>query len=76
MWCIMWVQLTRLCVLLQRGYSGDGCDLASTLYMYDLRKVYFFSWGKGATSWAWNYFFRAANVWWRCAHYFVIASCG
>ena len=20
--------------------------------------------------------FRAANVWWRCAQYFVIASCG
>ena len=28
-----------LCVwLLQRGHSGDGCDLASTLYKYDLRK--------------------------------------
>ena len=26
-----------LCVL-QRGNSGDGCDLASTLCKYDLRK--------------------------------------
>ena len=26
--------------VLQRGYSGDGCDLASTLCMYDLRKGY------------------------------------
>ena len=26
-----------MCVL-QRGYSGDGCDLASTLCKYDLRK--------------------------------------
>ena len=28
-----------LCVwVLQRGHSGDRCDLASTLYKYDLRK--------------------------------------
>ena len=32
--------------------------------------------GKGATSEAGKYLFRAANVWWRCAQYFVIASCG
>ena len=31
---------------------------------------------KGATSEAGKYLFRAANVWWRCAQYFVIASCG
>ena len=24
--------------VLQRGYSGDGCELASTLCKYDLRK--------------------------------------
>ena len=24
--------------MLQRGHSGDGCELASTLYKYDLRK--------------------------------------
>ena len=38
----MWVKLKRLCVscvwMLQRGHSGDGCDLASTLCKYDLRK--------------------------------------
>ena len=37
----MWVQLKRcvLCALvLQRGGSGDGCDLVSTLCNYDLRK--------------------------------------
>ena len=28
--------------MLQRGHSGDGCDLASTLWKYDLSKVYFF----------------------------------
>ena len=26
-----------VCVL-QREHSGDGCDMASTWYMYDLRK--------------------------------------
>ena len=28
--------------VLQRGNSGDGCDLASTLCKYDLRKGDFF----------------------------------
>ena len=32
--------------------------------------------GKGATSEAGKYLFRAASVWWRYAQYFVIASCG
>ena len=32
--------------------------------------------GKSATSEAGKSLFRAANVWWRCARYFVIASCG
>ena len=35
----MWVQLKLSCVwMLQRGHSGDGCVLASTLCKYDLRK--------------------------------------
>ena len=46
-WCVCecsWIDDTcRVCVCVcvwQRGHSGDGCDLASTLcwYMYDLRK--------------------------------------
>ena len=32
--------------------------------------------GKGATSEAGKSLFRAASVWWRCAQYFVIATCG
>ena len=32
--------------------------------------------GNDATSEAEKYHVRAANVWWRCAQYFVIASCG
>ena len=32
--------------------------------------------GKGATSEVGKTLFRAADVWWRCAQYFVIASCG
>ena len=48
----MWVQLKRSCVLcmvvLQRGLGGDGCDLASTLCKYDLRKdeLFVFSWAR------------------------------
>ena len=34
--------------MLLKGHSGDGCDLASTLYKYDLRKVDLFvlSWAR------------------------------
>ena len=34
--------------MLQRGYSGHGCDLASTLYKYDLRKgdLFVLSWAR------------------------------
>ena len=62
--------------MLQRGHSGDGCVLASTLCKYDLGKGDLFVLGKGATSEAGKYLFRAASVWWRCAQYFFIASCG
>ena len=63
--------------MLQRGHSGDGCVLASTLCKYDLRTgVVCSELGKGATSETVKSLFRAANVWWRCAQYFVIASCG
>ena len=52
----MWVKLKRWCVsclwVLQRGHSGDGCDLASTLCKYDLREGRFVcsELGTGATS--------------------------
>ena len=44
---------------------------------YDLRKgdLFVMSWGNGATNEAGNDLFRAANVWWMCVQYFVIASC-
>ena len=43
-----------------------------------LRKgdLFVLSWGKGATSAVGKSLFRAANVWRRCAQYFVIASYG
>ena len=42
--------------MLQRGHSGDGCDLASTLCKYDLRKDDLF-----VLSWA-----RVRQVMWEC----------
>ena len=48
----MWVQLKRWCVscvwMLQRGHSGDGCVLPSTLCKYDLRKgdLFVLSWAR------------------------------
>ena len=34
--------------MLQRGYGGDGCDLMSTLCIYDLRKgdLFVMSWAR------------------------------
>ena len=60
--------------MLQRGYSGDGCDLSSTLCDYDFKKsdLFVLSWARVRRV-RWRY--RAANVWWRCAQYFVIAAC-
>ena len=60
--------------VLHRGHSGDGCDLASTLCKYDLRKGDLF-----VLSWARVRQVRrgmSCYVWWWCAQYFVIASCG
>ena len=39
--------MSCVCVLKKR-HSGDGCDLASTLCKYDLRKNYLFvlSWAR------------------------------
>ena len=44
--CRVWV--------LQRGHSGDGCDLASTMCKYDLRKgdLFVLSWARvGRVMW-------------------------
>ena len=60
--------------MLQRGYGGDGCDLASTLCKYDLRKGDLF-----VLSWARVQRVRRGSISPKllmCAQYFVIASCG
>ena len=62
-----------LCVrVLQRGNSGDGCDLASTLCMYDLRKG-----DLSVLSWARVRQVRRGTIsseLLMCAQYFIIAS--
>ena len=58
----------EMCVF-QMGHSGNGCDLMSTLCKYDLR--IWSELAKCVTSEAGKYLFRTANVWRRCAHYFV-----
>ena len=42
--------MSCVCVL-QRGHSGDGCDLTSTLCKYDLRKgdLFVLSWARVRT---------------------------
>ena len=63
--------------MLQRGHSGHGCDLASTLCKYTLRKddLFVLGWARVRRVRG-EVLSRAANVWWRCAQYFVVASCG
>ena len=73
--------------MLQRGHSDDGCYRGGIVVMdvFWRRLCVSMIWegrfvcselGKGATSEAGKSLFRATNVWWRCAQYFVIASCG
>ena len=40
-------------VSVKRGNSGDGCDLASTLYKYDMRKcdLFVLSWARVRRVW-------------------------
>ena len=60
--------------VLQRGHSGDRCDLASTLCKYDLRKGALF-----VLSWARVRRMRQGSLsseLLMCAQYFVIASYG
>ena len=42
------VAVDEMAWVLQRGHSGDGCDLASTLCKYDLRKgdLFVLSWAR------------------------------
>ena len=45
----MWVAVKEMmCVVLQSGHNGDGCDLASTLCKYDFRKgdLFILSWAR------------------------------
>ena len=50
--------------MFQRGHSGDGCVLASTLCKYDLRTgdLFVLSWARVRRVRRGN-LFRAANVW-------------
>ena len=48
--------MRRMCEC-YRGHSGDECDLASTLWKYDLRKVDLF-----VLSWAWVRRVRRGNI--------------
>ena len=60
--------------MLQRGNSGDGCDLASTLCKHDLRNGDLF-----VLSWARLRRVRRGSIsseLLMCAQYFVIPSCG
>ena len=60
--------------MLQRGHSGEGCDLTSTLCKYDSGKgdLFVLSWARVR-----RVMRRTADtVWWICAHYFIIVSCG
>ena len=41
-------EVEEMVCVLQRVHSGDGCDLVSTLYTYDLRKgdLFVLSWAR------------------------------
>ena len=57
--------------MLQREHVGDRCVLTSTLCKYDLRKgdLFVLSWPRVRL--VRRQSFRAANVRWRCAQYYL-----
>ena len=63
--------MCRVCGCYKGGMVVMDVFLASTLCKYDVRKGDLF-----VLSWAMvRRVRRESNVWWRCAQYFVIASC-
>ena len=59
-------------------YSGDGCEVASTLCRYVWRKgnLFVLNWARvRATRVAWKHFFRAADVRCCCAQYERMFAC-
>ena len=54
--------------VLQRGHSGDGCDFASTLSKYDLRKgdLFVLGWARLRRVRRRSISLELTNVWWRC----------
>ena len=68
-----------MCVLmLQRGHSGDGCVLASTLCKYDFRNgdLFVLSWARVRRVRRGSLSSELLMCGGGCAQYFVIASCG
>ena len=64
--------------MLQRGHSGDGCDLASTLCKYDLRKgnLFVLSWARVQRVRRRSISSELLMCGGGCGQYLVIASCG
>ena len=67
-----------VCVVLQRGPSGDGCDLLSTLCKYNLRKgeLFVLIWARVRRVRQESISSELLMCGGGCAQYFVIASCG
>ena len=72
----MWEQLKRWCVSCE-CYRGDIVVMDVILCKYNLRKgdLFLLRWARVRRVRRGS-LFRTANVWWRCAQCFVIASCG
>ena len=59
--------------MLKRGHIGDGCELASTLCQYALRKDDIFVLRWISVRRVRPVSVSSANMWWRCAQYSIIA---
>ena len=66
-----------VCVSITYGHSGGGCDLASTLCKYDLRKddLFVLRWARVRRVRRGSISSELLMCGGRCTQYFVIASC-
>ena len=64
--------------MLQRGHSGDGCDLASTLCKFNLRKgdLFVLGWARVRRVTRGSISSELLMCGGGCTQYFVIVSCG
>ena len=76
MWCVCGCSVACDVCCVCECYKGGIVVMDVFWRRLCVSMIYLFWIGYGCDESGGKYLFRAANVWWKCAQYFVIASCG